>query len=109
MGLSDRPTWRDRREPAAARPAGGQRLSRTRAAAERRGESHLTCTVGDTSAEGRLITMSATIAATKLMAAAITNAWWYPAITAPAPRGRDVLATDPATVTRRESPTASPA
>src|SRR5438270_7717624 len=36
------------------------------------------------SAGGRLITLSATIAATKLMAAAITNAWWCPATTAPA-------------------------
>jgi len=52
--------------------------------------------------------MSATIAATRLMAAAITNAWWYPAITAPAPCGRNTLVTDPVMLTRIASPTAIP-
>src|SRR5437588_5778512 len=60
------------------------------------------------SAKGRLITMSARIAATKLMAAAITNAWWYPAITAPAPCCRYTLVADPAMLTRIASPTAVP-
>src|SRR3989441_2248828 len=60
------------------------------------------------SAEGRLITISARMAATKLMAAAIPNAWWYPAITAPAPCGRYTLVTDPAMLTRIASPTAVP-